>query len=56
MDNADFTLLVVDDEDMNRDMLVHRLCRLGFHVGAAEGGEEARRQREGRRRRAEDRE
>ncbi|MEM7357409.1 MAG: response regulator, partial [Acidobacteriota bacterium] len=41
MDNQDATLLVVDDNEMNRDMLSRRLERRGFHVRVAEDGEKA---------------
>lgn len=34
-------LLVVDDDEMNRDMLSRRLARKGFEVTVAENGEEA---------------
>ncbi|MCB9694930.1 MAG: response regulator [Alphaproteobacteria bacterium] len=34
-------LLVVDDNDLNRDMLSRRLKRRGYSVGAAESGERA---------------
>ena len=39
MENQDYTLLVVDDEEMNRDMLSRRLQRKGFSVETAESGE-----------------
>ena len=35
------TLLVVDDDEMNRDMLGRRLERNGFRVVTAAGGSEA---------------
>jgi adenylate cyclase len=35
------SLLVVDDNDLNRDMLKRRLERLGYKVSCAENGEEA---------------
>lgn len=38
MDRADCRVLVVDDEEMNRDMLSRRLRRLGFRVGEAVDG------------------
>jgi len=41
VENEDYTLLVVDDGDENRDMLTRRLGRRGFKVLAAEGGERA---------------
>ena len=41
MENSDYTLLVVDDNDENRDMLARRLKRRGFKVLAAAGGERA---------------
>ena len=41
MDNPDATLLVVDDNEMNRDMLSRRLERRGFQVLVAEDGEKA---------------
>jgi diguanylate cyclase (GGDEF)-like protein/PAS domain S-box-containing protein len=34
-------VLVVDDNEMNRDMLSRRLCRKGYHVTTACNGEEA---------------
>ncbi len=39
MEPADYTLLVVDDNEMNRDMLSRRLQRRGFRVHVAEDGE-----------------
>ncbi len=41
MENQDYTLLVVDDNEMNRDMLSRRLARKGFQVEVAEDGEQA---------------
>jgi CheY-like chemotaxis protein len=41
MNYADYTLLVVDDEEMNRDMLGRRLERVGFRVLTAESGARA---------------
>ena len=41
MENNDYTLLVVDDGDENRDMLSRRLARRGFNVLTAEDGERA---------------
>ncbi len=41
MDNQDYTLLVVDDNEMNRDMLSRRLARKGYQVKVAEDGERA---------------
>ncbi len=41
MENQDYTLLVVDDNEMNRDMLSRRLARKGFGVEVAEDGEKA---------------
>jgi CheY-like chemotaxis protein len=41
VENEDYTLLVVDDGDENRDMLSRRLGRRGYKVLAAEGGERA---------------
>ena len=41
MDNGRFSLLVVDDNEMNRDLLARRLGREGFRVIAAENGREA---------------
>ncbi len=41
MDNQDYTLLVVDDNEMNRDMLSRRLARKGYQVKVAEDGEQA---------------
>ncbi len=35
------SILVVDDNDMNRDMLSRRLEQEGYHVAAARGGNEA---------------
>jgi len=34
-------ILVVDDEPLNREMLVRRLLRMGFTAGGAENGREA---------------
>jgi CheY-like chemotaxis protein len=34
------SLLVVDDNDMNRDMLSRRLARKGYAVATASGGRE----------------
>ncbi len=41
MEASDFTLLVVDDNEMNRDMLSRRLARKGYRVEVAEDGEKA---------------
>jgi serine/threonine protein kinase/CheY-like chemotaxis protein len=41
MNFADYSLLVVDDEELNRDMLGRRLERVGFRVLLAESGERA---------------
>ncbi|MCP4658133.1 MAG: response regulator [bacterium] len=41
MENKDYTLLVVDDEEANRDILSRRLERKGFNVLIAEYGERA---------------
>lgn len=41
MENPDYTLLVVDDTEENRDMLSRRLRRKGFNVLTAEGGQQA---------------
>src|SRR5438105_5049543 len=41
MSNSEFSLLVVDDEEMNRDMLSRRLQRLGYQVSVAGDGEQA---------------
>ncbi len=41
MGNEERTLLVVDDEEMNRDVLSRRLERKGYRVVVAEGGREA---------------
>ncbi len=41
MDKKNYTLLVVDDTDENRDMLSRRLERRGYDVLRAEGGEQA---------------
>jgi serine/threonine protein kinase/DNA-binding NarL/FixJ family response regulator len=38
---ADFTLLVVDDNEENRDLLSRRLAKKGFQVLVAEGGRQA---------------
>ena len=40
-DEEVFTLLVVDDNEANRDMLSRRLIRRGFSVNCAAGGHEA---------------
>jgi CheY-like chemotaxis protein len=37
----DASLLVVDDDALNRDMLTRRLERLGYRVAGAENGREA---------------
>jgi len=41
LENKDFTLLVVDDNEMSRDMLSRRLERKGYQVRVAEDGEKA---------------
>lgn len=41
MENTDYTLLVVDDVEENRDMLSRRLQRRGFNVLTADGGKSA---------------
>jgi len=41
MNLSDFTLLVVDDNPENRDVLSRRLMRKGFNVVTAEGGRQA---------------
>jgi len=41
VENKDYTLLVVDDEEFNRDMLSRRLERKGYKVLVAEYGERA---------------
>jgi CheY-like chemotaxis protein len=41
MTPSDHTLLVVDDEEMNRDVLSRRLERKGYQVVVAEGGRQA---------------
>src|SRR5688572_17771622 len=41
MDQIGATLLVVDDDAMNRDVLSRRLVRSGYKVLTAEGGEQA---------------
>jgi len=41
MNYSDYTLLVVDDEEMNRDMLSRRLERFGFRVHMADSGARA---------------
>ena len=38
---ANASLLIVDDNELNRDMLTRRLERLGYHVSCAENGSEA---------------
>lgn len=35
------TILLVEDNELNRDMLVRRLSRRGFHVETAHDGQEA---------------
>lgn len=40
-DYADVTILVVDDNEMNRDMLSRRLSRYGYHTVMAENGQRA---------------
>lgn len=40
-DTAEAHLLVVDDNEMNRDVLTRRLLRLGHQISLAEDGEEA---------------
>lgn len=40
MEASDFTLLVVDDNEMNRDMLSRRLMRKGHEVAMATDGRE----------------
>jgi DNA-binding response OmpR family regulator len=40
-DGAEAHLLVVDDNEMNRDVLARRLTRLGHQISIAEDGEEA---------------
>ena len=35
------SLLVVDDDEMNRDMLCRRLTRAGYTVKTANGGRQA---------------
>ncbi|MEM7482357.1 MAG: protein kinase [Acidobacteriota bacterium] len=39
--SSEHTLLVVDDEEMNRDLLSRRLERKGYRVAVAKGGQEA---------------
>jgi putative two-component system response regulator len=39
--DAPFSLLVVDDNEMNRDLLLRRLSNSGFHLVSAGNGEEA---------------
>jgi CheY-like chemotaxis protein/tRNA A-37 threonylcarbamoyl transferase component Bud32 len=41
MNAADFTVLVVDDEEMNRDVLARRLERVGYRVTSVESGAKA---------------
>src|SRR6266571_7007594 len=41
MDTAQGSLLVVDDNEMNRDMLARRLARLGYTVAVAADGYQA---------------
>ena len=41
MENEQFSLLVVDDNDMNRDMLSRRLRRQGYRVAVAVNGRQA---------------
>ena len=41
MGNEDYTLLVVDDNELNRDVLSRRLERKGYKVVAAEDGTQA---------------
>jgi len=41
INGAQHRLLVVDDNEMNRDMLSRRLQRQGFHVDVAENGQQA---------------
>src|SRR5437899_394079 len=41
MNNQDITLLVVDDDEMNRDMLSRRLERQGYNIVIASNGHEA---------------
>ena len=38
---SQYRLLVVDDNEMNRDMLSRRLLNLGFYVDEAENGQQA---------------
>ena len=41
MDTVQGTILVVDDNEMNRDMLARRLARRGYTVAVAEDGQQA---------------
>lgn len=41
MSESDYKLLVVDDNEMNRDMLSRRLQRIGYQVGLAVDGDDA---------------
>ena len=41
MTNDLFSLLIVDDNAMNRDMLARRLEREGYHITTAVGGKQA---------------
>ena len=40
-DDRPFSLLVVDDNEMNRDLLLRRLGNSGFQLSSASNGEEA---------------
>ena len=39
--DAAFSLLIVDDNEMNRDLLLRRLGSSGYHLASAENGKEA---------------
>jgi CheY-like chemotaxis protein/tRNA A-37 threonylcarbamoyl transferase component Bud32 len=41
MNTQDYSLLLVDDEEFNRDMLSRRLSRLGYRITEAKDGQEA---------------
>lgn len=41
MDTMQGSILVVDDNEMNRDMLARRLQRRGYHIAVAEDGQQA---------------
>lgn len=41
MENSSFSILVVDDNEMNRDVLSRRLTKMGYEVTLACDGQEA---------------